>query len=61
MKASEFIDKIGKYSATLKVKSGKTGTITVKTVVFADDISQAKALLSAAYGEDSIVNVNRLS
>jgi hypothetical protein len=61
MKAKDFLDKINKYSATLKIKSGKSGSLTVKTVVFADDMTQAKALLNAAYGDDSVVNVTKLN
>ena len=61
MKAKDFLEKINKYSATLKIKSGKSSSLTVKTVVFADDMSQAKALLQAAYGDDSVVNVTKLN
>jgi len=50
MKAKEFLEKINKYSARVKVKVGGSST-TVNTVVFADNSSQARALLQAAYGQ----------
>jgi|LauGreDrversion4_2_1035121.scaffolds.fasta_scaffold484555_3 hypothetical protein len=60
MKAKEFLEKINKYSARVKVKVGGSST-TVNTVVFADNSSQARALLQAAYGENSVVSLDKLS
>lgn len=60
MKAKEFLEKINKYSARVKVKSGGSST-TVNTVVFADNSTQARALLQAAYGENSVISIDKLS
>ena len=59
MKAKEFLEKINKYSARVKVKSGGSST-TVNTVIFADNMTQARALLQATYGEKSVVSVNKI-
>ncbi len=48
------------YAATVRAKQGKSSTI-AKTVLFADGFAQAKALLQAMYGENSIVSLNRIS
>lgn len=60
MKAKEFLEKINKYSARVKVKTGSNST-SVNTVVFADNAAQARALLQAAYGENSVVSLDKLS
>jgi hypothetical protein len=60
MKAKDFLDKINKYSATIKVKNGNN-TTSVNTVVFADNVSQARAMLQAAYGDNSVVSLDKLS
>jgi hypothetical protein len=60
MKAKEFLDKINKYSATVKVKVNGSST-QVKTVVFADTQTQARALLQAAYGDKSVISVDKLN
>jgi hypothetical protein len=60
MKAKEFLEKINKYSDRVKVKVGGNST-TVNTVVFADNTSQARALLQAAYGDNSVVSLDKLN
>jgi hypothetical protein len=59
MKAEDFLKKYNKYSATVKVKVGGNST-TVNTVIFADNMTQARALLQATYGEKSVVSVNKI-
>ncbi len=48
------------YAATVKAKRGNNVTI-VKTMVFADGFTQAKALLQAMYGDDSVVSLYRIA
>lgn len=60
MKIIEIVNGIHLYAATVSAKHGKSKT-TVKTAIFADGISQARALLAAMYGEDSVVSVTKVS
>ena len=60
MKIKEIVTGIYIYSATIRIKRRKSST-TAKTVVFADGVSQARALLSAVYGDDAVVSVIRIS
>jgi hypothetical protein len=60
VKIIEILNGILAFSATIRAKRGKTST-TVKTIVFADGISQARALLSAVYGDDRILSVTKVS
>ena len=60
MKIIEIVNGIFAYSAAIRVKRGRTST-SVKTIVFADGISQARTLLSALYGDDRIVSVTKVS
>ena len=59
MKADDFLKKYNKYSATVKVKVGGNST-SVNTVIFADNMTQARALLQATYGEKSVISVNKI-
>jgi hypothetical protein len=46
--------------ATIKVKNGKSNT-TTRTIIFADGMSQARALLVASYGENSVLAISRIN
>ena len=59
MKADEFLKKYNKYSATVKVKIGGNSS-SVNTVIFADTVAQARALLQASYGDKSVVSINKI-
>ncbi len=60
MRINEIITNLHCYAATVKAKRGKNTTI-VKTLLFADGFAQAKALLQAMYGDDSVVSLNRIT
>lgn len=59
MKADDFLKKYNKYSATVKVKVGDNPT-SVNTIIFADTVAQARALLQASYGDKSVVSINKI-
>ncbi len=59
MKITELVNGTYCFSATIRAKRGKSLT-TVKTIVFANGISQARALLSVMYGEENVVSVSRI-
>ncbi len=46
--------------ATIKVKRGKSNT-TKRTIIYADGLSQARALLIASYGENSVLAISRIT
>lgn len=56
----EIVAGIDLFKAIIKAKRGKSLT-TVKTAVFADGISQARALLAATYGDENVVSVSRIT
>ena len=60
MKITEIVNGIHCYVATVRAKSGKT-TVTAKTIIFAENATQARNLLTAMYGDDSVVSVNKVS
>ncbi len=60
MKITEIVNGVQCYVATVRMKSGKT-TTTAKTIIYAENITQAKNLLSAMYGDDSVVSVSKVS
>jgi hypothetical protein len=60
VKITEIVNGINCFSATIRATRGKSST-TVKTVVFADGISRARAMLGAMYGEENVVSVSRIS
>ena len=60
MRITEIISNINCYVATIKVKHGKSNT-TTRTIIFADGISQARALLIASYGENSVLAISRIT
>lgn len=46
--------------ATVRIKRGKT-TATAKTIIYAENATQARNLRSAMYGDDSVVSVSKVS
>ena len=60
MRITEIIKNIYCYAATIRTKHGKS-TTTAKTLFWANGISEARALLTAAYGDNSVVSVCRVN
>ena len=60
MKITEIVSGIYCYRATVKAERGKSST-NVKTIVFADGMNQARALLAATYGDENVVSVSRIT
>jgi hypothetical protein len=60
MKITEIVNGISAYQAAVRVKRGKS-SVTVKTIVFADGISQAKAMLSEIFDDSNVMSVSRIS
>jgi hypothetical protein len=60
MRITEIISNIYCYVATIKVKHGKSNTST-RTTIYADGMSQARALLVASYGENSVLAISRIT
>ncbi len=60
MRITEIISNIYCYVATIKVKHGKSNT-TTRTIIYADGMSQARALLVASYGENSVLAISRIT
>jgi hypothetical protein len=60
LRIDEIFAGINRYLATVRVKRGKSST-TVKTVVYADGISQARALLSEIFDDSNVMSVSRIS
>ncbi len=60
MRITEIISNIYCYVATIKVKHGKSNT-TSKTIIYADGMSQARALLIASYGENAVLAISRIT
>jgi hypothetical protein len=60
MKIIEIVNGIHCYVATVRIKQGKTKT-TAKTIIYAESIAQARNLLTAMYGDDSVISVSKVS
>jgi hypothetical protein len=60
MKITEIVNGVHSYVATVRAKRGKT-TTTAKTIIYAESNTQARNLLSAMYGDDSVVSVSKVS
>jgi hypothetical protein len=60
MKITEIINGISTYQAAVKVRHGKSST-TVKTIIFADGICQARAMLSEIFDDSNVMSVSRIS
>ena len=60
MKITEIVNGVHSYVATVRIKRGKT-TTTAKTIIYAESNTQARNLLSAMYGDNSVVSVSKVS
>ncbi len=60
MKVIEIVNGIHCYVATVRIKRGKSTTAS-KTIIYAESTTQARTLLSAMYGDDSVVSVKKVS
>jgi hypothetical protein len=60
MKITEIVNGVHSYVATVRVKRGKT-TTTAKTIIYAENATHARNLLSAMYGDNSVVSVSKIS
>lgn len=60
MKISEIVNGVHCFVATVRIKRGKT-TTTAKTIIYAEDATQARNLLSLMYGDNSVVSVSKVS
>ena len=60
MRITEIIKNIYCYAAVIRAKQANS-TLTVKTVIWANGILEARALLSAMCGADSVVSVTRVT
>ena len=60
MKITEILENIHCYIAIIKLQSKKANS-TVKTVIYADGLYQAKALLTSMYGDSSVISITRLT
>jgi hypothetical protein len=60
MKITEIVNGVHSYVATVRVKRGKT-TTTAKTIIYAENATQARNLLSLMYGDNSVVSVSKVS
>lgn len=60
MRITEIVSNIYCYVAAIKVKHGKSNT-TSRTIIYADGIYQARALLIASYGENSVLAISRIT
>ena len=60
MRVREVIENIYCYIAIIKLQSNKTNA-TAKTIIYADGLYQAKALLSSMYGNGSVISISRIT
>lgn len=60
MKIIEIVNGIHCYVATVRIKQGKTKT-TAKTIIYSESIAQVRNLLTAMYGDDSVISVSKVS
>ena len=60
MKITEIVNGVHCYVATVRIKRRKT-TAKAKTIIYAENATQARNLLSAMYGDDSVVSVSKVS
>ena len=60
MKITEIVNAVHCYVATVRAKRGKT-TTTVKTIIHAENATQARNLLSLMYGDESVVSVTKVN
>ena len=60
MRITEIIKNIYCYAATIRAKQANS-TLTAKTIIWANGIAEARALLAAMYGADCVVSVTRVT
>jgi hypothetical protein len=60
MKINDIVSGISGFLATVRVKRGKS-SVTIKTIVFADGISQARAMLSEIFDDSNVISVSRIN
>jgi len=60
MKITEIVNGVHCYVATVRIKRGKSIT-TAKTIIYAENATQARNLLTAMYGDDSVISVKKVS
>lgn len=60
MKIPEIVNGIHCYVATVRIKGGKTAT-TAKTIIYSENATQARNLLTAMYCDDSVISVSKVS
>jgi hypothetical protein len=60
MKITEIVNGVHFYVASVRIKRGKS-TTTAKTITFAENPTQARNLLTAMFGDNSVVSVNKVS
>ncbi len=60
MHINEIVGGISGFLATIRVKRGKS-SVTVKTIIFADGIGQARAMLSEIFDDSNVMSVSRIS
>jgi hypothetical protein len=60
MKINDIVSGISGFLATVRVKRDKS-SVTIKTIVFADGISQARAMLSEIFDDSNVISVTRIN
>ena len=60
MRITEIISNIYCYLATIRVRLGKSNT-TTRTIIYADSMSQARALLVTCHAENSVLAISRIT
>ena len=60
MKITEILDNIHCYLALIIIRN-RSSNVSVKTVIYADGLFQAKALLTSMYGENTVISITRVS
>lgn len=60
MKINDIVSGISGFLATVRVRRGRSN-VTVKTIVFADGISQARAMLSEISDDSNLISVSRIN
>jgi hypothetical protein len=60
MKITEILGNIHCYLAVIKIRN-KSSNLSVRTVIYADGLYQAKALLSSMYGDGSVILITRIT
>lgn len=60
MKITEIVNGVHCYIATVRIKRGKA-TTTAKTIIYAENATKARNLLTAMYGDDSVISVNKVA